>query len=45
LRVRVSGTLRSRLRASAMRRLRLAVRPTTPSGAAATVTLRLVRPR
>jgi hypothetical protein len=45
LRVRVSRTLRSRLRASATRRLRLAVRPATPWGAAATVRLRLARPR
>jgi len=44
LRVRVSRKLRSRLRASATSRLRLAVRPTTP-GIAATVTLRVAKPR
>jgi hypothetical protein len=45
LRVRVSKKLRTRLRASAVRRLRLTVRPTTPAGAANTVTLKLAKPR
>jgi hypothetical protein len=37
LRVRVSKTLRKRLRASAVRRLALSVRPTTPSGTPSTL--------
>jgi hypothetical protein len=45
LHVRVSRTLRSRVRASATRRLRLTVRPTTPSGTPSSLTLRLARPR
>jgi hypothetical protein len=45
LHVRVSRALRKRLRASRTRRLRLAIAPTTPSGPAATMTLRLARPR
>ncbi|MEA2219062.1 MAG: hypothetical protein QOJ35_1688 [Solirubrobacteraceae bacterium] len=45
LRVRVPRALRARLRAATTRRLRLAIRPSTPSGAARTTTLRLARPR
>ena len=44
LRVRVSKALRRRLRASSTRRLALTVRPTTPSGATSTVTLKLAKP-
>jgi hypothetical protein len=43
--MRVSTALRRRLRASSTRRLALTVRPTTPSGAASTLTLRLAKPR
>ncbi len=45
LHVRVSKALRRRLRASSTRQLRLTVRPTTPSGSAATITLKLAKPR
>lgn len=45
LHVRVSKALRSRLRASATRHLRLAVTPGTPAGAAGTLTLTIARPR
>jgi len=45
LRVRVSKALRARLRASSARRLALSVRPTTPTGAASTLTLALAKPR
>jgi hypothetical protein len=45
LRVRVSRTLRKRLRASATRRLALSLRPTTPSGTASTLSLKLAKPR
>lgn len=45
LRVRVGKALRRRLRASSTRRLALTVRPTTPSGAARTITLKLAKPR
>ncbi len=44
LRVKVSSALRSRLRGARTRRLRIAVRPATPTGAAKTVTLALARP-
>ncbi len=45
LRVRVSKALRRRVRQATTRRLALYVRPTTPSGKAATTTLKLAKPR
>ncbi len=45
LRVRVSKALRRRVRQASTRRLALSVRPTTPSGKAATTTLKLAKPR
>ncbi len=45
LRLTVSRALRARLRAARTRRLALTVRPTTPTGAPATVTLRVAVPR
>jgi hypothetical protein len=45
LRVRVSSTLRKSARAAATRRLALSLHPTTPVGAASTLSLKLARPR
>ena len=44
LSIKVSSALRTRLRGARTRRLRLAVRPATPSGAATTATLVLAKP-
>lgn len=45
LHVPVGRVLRARLRAARTRHLRLSIRPSTPTGAASTLTLRLARPR
>jgi hypothetical protein len=45
LHINVSKTLRRRVRAAVTRRLRLAITPTTPTGATRSLTLKLAKPR